>query len=201
MNHSRQCFFYIIYRWNTYFSCKLQNRNLLFPNDFSPVCISLCHSSLLWEICSKSTWQCDHISKMAENSQQPLPKRHDLQTSADLERVTDYAEEKEISTTDIENVSSVLFRLWRQRSRFKSKVKLLTWSRFQARFRSSKVLFGQFFISWQVVHSLIDILRTTLRTCGENSYAPEFCIVRSDWSIIFFDLHSLVHATMQYMWI
>lgn len=52
-----------------------------------------------------------HISKMAENSQQPLPKRHDLQTSADLERVTDYAEEKEISTTDIENVSSVLFQL------------------------------------------------------------------------------------------
>lgn len=46
---------------------------------------------------------------MAETSQQPLPKRHDLQTSADLERVTDYAEEKEISTTDIENVSFVLF--------------------------------------------------------------------------------------------
>ena len=42
---------------------------------------------------------------MAEGVQQPLPKRHDLQTSADLERVTDYAEEKEISTTDIENVS------------------------------------------------------------------------------------------------
>lgn len=46
---------------------------------------------------------------MAETPQQPLPKRHDLQTSADLERVTDYAEEKEISTTDIENVSFVLF--------------------------------------------------------------------------------------------
>ena len=46
------------------------------------------------------------IFKMAE-AQQPLPKRHDLQTSADLERVTDYAEEKEISTTDIENVSGV----------------------------------------------------------------------------------------------
>lgn len=46
---------------------------------------------------------------MAEGPQQPLPKRHDLQTSADLERVTDYAEEKEISTTDIENVSIVHF--------------------------------------------------------------------------------------------
>lgn len=42
---------------------------------------------------------------MEENSQQPLPKRHDFQTSADLERVTDYAEEKEISATDLENVS------------------------------------------------------------------------------------------------
>lgn len=48
---------------------------------------------------------------MAETPQQPLPKRHDLQTSADLERVTDYAEEKEISTTDIENVCIVLFLL------------------------------------------------------------------------------------------
>ena len=53
---------------------------------------------------------CDRtVFKMAEGVQQPLPKRHDLQTSADLERVTDYAEEKEISTTDIENVSSVHF--------------------------------------------------------------------------------------------
>lgn len=53
---------------------------------------------------------CDRIVfKMAEGPQQPLPKRHDLQTSADLERVTDYAEEKEISTTDIENVSIVHF--------------------------------------------------------------------------------------------
>lgn len=42
---------------------------------------------------------------MEENSQQPLPKRHDFQTSADLERVTDYAEEKEISAKDLENVS------------------------------------------------------------------------------------------------
>lgn len=46
--------------------------------------------------------------KMAEGVQQPLPKRHDLQTSADLERVTDYAEEKEISTTDIENAISLV---------------------------------------------------------------------------------------------
>ena len=55
---------------------------------------------------------CDRIHvvfKMAEGLQQPLPKRHDLQTSADLERVTDYAEEKEISTTDIENVSIMHF--------------------------------------------------------------------------------------------
>ena len=49
------------------------------------------------------------VFKMAEGVQQPLPKRHDLQTSADLERVTDYAEEKEISTTDIENVSIMRF--------------------------------------------------------------------------------------------
>ena len=42
---------------------------------------------------------------MEENSQQPLLKRHDFQTSADLERVTDYAEEKEISAKDLENVS------------------------------------------------------------------------------------------------
>lgn len=45
---------------------------------------------------------------MEENSQQPLPKRHDFQTSADLERVTDYAEEKEISAKDLENVSIFL---------------------------------------------------------------------------------------------
>lgn len=49
--------------------------------------------------------------KMAEIPQPPLPKRHDLQTSADLERVTDYAEEQEISTTDIENVSFVLLKI------------------------------------------------------------------------------------------
>ena len=49
------------------------------------------------------------VFTMAEGVQQPLPKRHDLQTSADLERVTDYAEEKEISTTDIENVSIMHF--------------------------------------------------------------------------------------------
>lgn len=49
----------------------------------------------------------EHIFKMAETPQQPLPKRHDFQTSADLERVTDYAEEKEISTTDLENVSVI----------------------------------------------------------------------------------------------
>ena len=49
------------------------------------------------------------VFKMGEGVQQPLPKRHDLQTSADLERVTDYAEEKEISTTDIENVSIMRF--------------------------------------------------------------------------------------------
>ena len=36
------------------------------------------------------------------------PKRHDFQTSADLERVTDYAEEKEINTSDLENVSVLL---------------------------------------------------------------------------------------------
>ena len=41
---------------------------------------------------------------MAEESTQPAHKRHDLQTTADLERVTDYAEEKEISA-DIESVS------------------------------------------------------------------------------------------------
>ena len=46
---------------------------------------------------------------MAETPQQPIPKRHDFQTSADLERVTDYAEEKEISTTDLENVSFILW--------------------------------------------------------------------------------------------
>lgn len=46
---------------------------------------------------------------MEENSQQPLPKRHDFQTSADLERVTDYAEEKEISAKDLENVSIFLW--------------------------------------------------------------------------------------------
>ncbi|KAJ7377051.1 hypothetical protein OS493_031009 [Desmophyllum pertusum] len=45
---------------------------------------------------------------MAEIPQPPLPKRHDLQTSADLERVTDYAEEQEISTTDIENAISLV---------------------------------------------------------------------------------------------
>ena len=41
---------------------------------------------------------------MADESTQPAHKRHDLQTTADLERVTDYAEEKEISA-DIESVS------------------------------------------------------------------------------------------------
>ena len=48
---------------------------------------------------------------MAEeaNLLQAAPKRHDLQTSADLERVTDYAEEKEISA-DIESVS--LLNVW-----------------------------------------------------------------------------------------
>ncbi|KAM7442814.1 hypothetical protein ABFA07_008279 [Porites harrisoni] len=45
---------------------------------------------------------------MEENSQQPLPKRHDFQTSADLERVTDYAEEKEISAKDLENAISLV---------------------------------------------------------------------------------------------
>lgn len=42
-------------------------------------------------------------SKMAE----PAHKRHDLQTSADLERVTDYAEETEIQA-DIGSVSITL---------------------------------------------------------------------------------------------
>ncbi|XP_068708881.1 huntingtin-interacting protein K-like [Montipora foliosa] len=36
------------------------------------------------------------------------PKRHDFQTSADLERVTDYAEEKEINTSDLENALSLV---------------------------------------------------------------------------------------------
>ena len=36
---------------------------------------------------------------------QPPPKKHDYKTSADLERVTDYAEEEEISSMDIGDVS------------------------------------------------------------------------------------------------
>ena len=44
---------------------------------------------------------------MAETSTQPK-KRHDFQTSADLERVTDFAEETEINTSILENVSLVL---------------------------------------------------------------------------------------------
>lgn len=44
---------------------------------------------------------------MAETSTQPK-KRHDFQTSADLERVTDFAEETEINTSILENALSLV---------------------------------------------------------------------------------------------
>ena len=47
----------------------------------------------------------DTLISALQSSTQPPPKKHDYKTSADLERVTDYEEEEEISTMDIGNVS------------------------------------------------------------------------------------------------